>query len=279
MPYETTRIYLSSDAAAVSPAFNASGTGGTWNNTAQAIRAECSKTKGSSALTEHGLTGMSTSGTSYLAVQFVSEALGLEAPSILISGLVRAKTNEHSVTPPLRYTYLRSHVYFVSSDGTTARTPSGGVNDYSSPPPIYWSGSYVDSLALQAEASSRPTPSIVDGVPQWPGYPYATQFLSFPDVIATDRLVIGVGFSASLGSNRAPSLEYGEDIANALALDDVDADGYGFFDLYTFTARFVDSTDQITYTRPRARTNRPSTIVAPVTAPVLPLNGGAFNEP
>ena len=279
MPYETTRIYLSSDAAAVSPAFNASGTGYTWGNTAQAIRAECSKTKGSSALTEHGLTGMATTGTGYLAIQFVSEAMGLEAPSILMSGLVRAKTNEHSTTPPVRYTYLRTHIYFVSADGTTARTPSGGVNDYSSPPPIFWSGSYVDSLTLQAEGSSKPAISIIDGIPRWLIYPDATQFLSFPDVVATDRLVIGVGFGASFGSNRAPSLEYGEDIATALTLDDVDADGYGFFDLYTFSARFVDSTDQITYTRPRARTNRPSTIAQPITVPILPLNGGAFNEP
>lgn len=273
MPYQRLRLYLQNSAAAVSPAFSPSGVGFSWFDTSQAIRKAAGLTRGSTAITTQGITITATNSSTWLAAQFVSEPLGLTAPSILGSGLYRCSTNEHSTTSPQRLTTLVVRAHFVSNDGATVRTPSGSQPDSGEMPPIFYSGPYVDSTSLQTEGKSAPvTPSIVGGVPQWhPSAANYADYARYPTVTTTDRLVLSIGFTANGGSNRTPALEYGENNATPLDLANPNAAGHPFFDLYVFLEE-GQAQDSMIYQRPKHPTHRRERLVFTPT-PDIPFLG------
>lgn len=275
MPYQRVRLYLQNAAAAVSPAFSPSGVGFSWFDTSQAIRKAAGLTRGSTAIATQGITITATNSSTWLAVQFVSEPLGLTAPSILGSGLYRCSTNEHS-TSPQRLTTLVVRAHFVSNDGTTARTPSGSQPDSGEMPAIFYSGPYVDSLTMQTEGKSAPvTPSIVGGIPQWhPSEANYADYVTYPAVGPTDRLVLSIGFTASGGSNRTPALEYGENSASPLDLASPNAAGHPFFDLYAFRAE-GGIEESATFHRPTVAVCRPE-VYGPSSTPASPFLNEAF---
>lgn len=266
MPFQTIRFYLADSAAAVSPALNPAGVGGSWSNTGQAIQRAMSQTRGSTSTNTHAITITATNSSTWLSVQFVSESLSLTAPSILGSGLYRCSTNEHSITSPVRTAALIARAHFVSSDGATVRGPSGNQPDSGEMPPIYYSGPYVDSLTLQTEGKSAPvTPFIVSGVPQWSSASstYA-DYASYPTVVPGDRLVLSLGFSAFSGTNRMPVLEYGDSPSTPLTLASPDASGHPFFDLYVFVAE-GQAEESAVYSRPAHPRHRPERFRQPAT--------------
>lgn len=278
MGWQTLRFYLQNAAEAVAPSMSPAGVGFSWANVSQAIRRAASTTLGSSATGTQSITITATNGSSWLAVQFVSEPLNLTAPAVLGSGVFRCSTNEVS-TSPLRTTTLIARVHFVSGDGATVRTPSGNQPDSGSMPTIYYSGPNVDSTSMKAHGKSAPvTPSLVGGVPQWhPTEANYADYSKWPGVVPGDRLVLSIGFSANGGTNRAPNLEYGESGAGPLSLSAPTVAGFGFFDLYLFQGSQESAgIDGARYSRPICPTHRPERFDQPATPSVPFLGEEAF---
>lgn len=276
MPFQRIRLYLQNSSAAVSPALSPPGVGGSWFDTSQAIRRSMATSRSSSTITTKQITITATNSSTYLAVQFVSDALGLTAPSILGSGLYRCSTNEHSTASPQRLTTLVARCHFVSNDGATVRGPSGNQGDSGELPSAYYSGPYVDSLTLQTEAKSAPvTPVIIGGNPQWSTISGYADYASYPTVGPTDRLVLSLGFGASGGTNRTPTLEYGENNSSPLDLAAPNSAGHPFFDLYVFQAE-GSIEESASFHRPAVAVCRPEVYGSPSSTPSGPFFGEAF---
>lgn len=252
------RFYLQDLAAPISPSFKP------WTSTTGAIRRKCSLTQAGTGPASNTIT-TPTGQTSItrLMVQFVSDPLGWKSPAVLAQGVMRvAATPIENVTPPLRNTRVVANYYFVSGDGVH-RTPGGGINAYSGFPPIYYTGAYLTSTSeASKETAGLYDWRVISGNPQWgseysPGK-YVTQYLRWPNVVETDRIVIEVGFSLIFGTTRTCSLWYGDSGSPADIAHPATA-GFPFFDVFLYVP---GSGDSITYTRPRARVHRPDVIDA-----------------
>lgn len=266
MPITESRLYLTSEAAAVDPALNPSGVGANWNTTTQAERKRARFSKGSSSNQTKTMTAL-VNGQTHLAIQFVSDACGWTAPSIVASGIFRAATDLHA---PPKVVRLSMSVFFVSNDGTAIRGPSGAI-ETAPPPTIYYSGPYVDSLSLQAEARSYGNAF----ASQWHSAdPSLVQLVTFPTVIPTDRLVVSIGFFPSgTGPGRTPSIEYGEGSSDPLSLADVNASGYGFVDIFRFVE--ADAVDESGAVKPFRAAHRP-VLLSRYETPAGPFGGTSF---
>lgn len=221
MGYITKRIYLSDSAPDVSPSFRSF-----FNNTGAAIRRKGTLTRGTTALATKQITGMRN--TTHLAVQFVSEPMGLSAAMYRITGLVRGKAsvfegtgvNDRRVDPKI-------NLLFCSEDGATWRnTAFISVSDAVAPPYFSTGHSYIDSTSFRAQ----------DFDLAWTA---PVVYTGDANIVPTDRLVIWIGFDPFVPTGEPDvdaTYEYGETGGDPLSDAAPDDAGYGFFDLHIYSA-------------------------------------------
>lgn len=290
MPYQTIRLYLQNQAPGVSPAFSPSGVGYTWVHTSQAERKTLGTTRGATAMATKSVS--LSDGNTTLGLQFVSDPLGLTAPFLLGSGLVKGIASAYNPTAPgIVQISVHWKFHFVSNDGSTARTqgltnPADAIGDVG-PPPIYYNGRHIRSTTVMEAQSgyTLPTYAVLNsGTPselaQWnPLDGNVCSYYSYGDVVATDRLVLNVGFvllkSASTPLPQSADCEYGEANASPLSVALPQATGHPFFDLYVYQPE-GGMQEGMSYQRPKHPTHRRERLIYTATPDVPYLGEEAF---
>jgi hypothetical protein len=200
-----TRLYFpASDAAAVSPAFNAG-----WDYVSEALRRKLADTKGSSAITAGTQIGPWTPGDFALDRQYVSTRLA--AGIVFTAGVTTYKgqlmTREFNNSDNANS--IRHNIKIVSEDGSTVRVEltGGGIAGSSSTTEFINNATHRNKQIKDA--------TIV-------GDSYTT--------VLGDRLVIELGYSDSSGSTPEASAKWGENATDLPENETQTTDGAGWIE-------------------------------------------------
>jgi hypothetical protein len=178
-----------------------------------------------------------------------------------MSGLIGAGTSIYSTAAPVRVAASVLKVYFVSGDGKTVRTASGGFSSTqpSDDPPPHYTGPYFETVGSLIPEGFR------YGLPINYSVSHAG-YSAWASVLPSDRLVIEVGAQiTSVLSETTVTLDWGSG---------------SYLDLYVIGEE-SDFSVSASYTRPFAPTHTPSVIqypALPVPTPSPKANTKRFNQ-
>lgn len=285
MPYQKLRFYLENSAPPITPSaplYN--GVGDPVDGSQQILR-KLAAAKNPTSNATKSVTGMAGSNTPWRAIRFVSDPVGLTAPAVVAGLVYRSSTDVHvpGSPPSVREMRVSMNLWFVSNDGATRRVPNETSELYSDSgdiPPIYFSSPYrlVDNTDLITVPVMWPLIYLVPVsgglVPQWDSiYPNYINYVPYPSVVPTDRLVVDLLCYPQGGSSRAYTVEYGDGAVIPFDLDPYVKNnlfpGWPFFDLFILQATnlSIGNTDG-QYARPIRPTHRPERFSQPPTPDV-----------